>query len=204
MSLVEWNGISLGNLDNINGLEFTQDNLAIGTLLFYDGALLGGDIGTRDDMIGAHIDDDISLNGWYVANSESGTYDMIDHFIRAEAASNDASLGSDDAIDVSHTHTTDTRGSHNHSLVAKVHKHTLPSSGSVWLTGGTRNHAAGGNARSGYNWYCNSDGTHDHTSFGSADGNHSHTVSGGASGGVAGTDKNIPAYYSVIVIQKVS
>jgi len=155
-------------------------------------------------MIGDHVDDDISLAGWYVANGFAGTFDMIEYFIRAEAASNNAMLGDNDAINVAHTHTTPTRSNHIHGIGGVQHQHTLPSSGSVWRTGTNYNWLLAGNAWTGGAWYSSSSGIHDHIDFGDAEPNHTHLVTGGASGGVDGADKNIPAYYSVIVIQKVS
>jgi len=129
---------------------------------------------------------------------------MIDYFIRAEAASDDVVAGDNDAIDVSHTHTTTTRGNHAHGIGSVRHKHWLPSSGSVYKTGSSKNENNAGNAWTGGNWYSSAsidgDAVHDHVDFGDAELHHSHTVSG--STGQAPINKNIPAYYSVIVIQK--
>ena len=176
----------------------SQDNLAIGTLLFYDGTALGGTITTRTNEIGAEVGDTISLNGWYVANGQSGTYDMIDYFIRAEAASNDAMLGDNDGFEATHTHTITASSNHDHDLNnTGGHTHTFPSSGSVWRTGATKD-SGSGNASWGLWEYSSSAGAHTHT-IGSAEGTHSHTC---VSSGTAVADLNIPAYYSVIVIQK--
>lgn len=198
--MVKLNGVNLSSLSKINSLEISQENLAVGSILFYDGTGINS-AGTRTEEIGQRGGDTISLAGWWVANGQSSTPDFRNHFIRSENTSSNVASGTDDAINVSHTHTLPSVVNHSHGLNNKTHTHTLPSSGYVWSEGYNKTHNAAGNFPIINNWYSDSAGNHTHT-IGSTDSNHSHSISGGASGGVSGIGKNIPLYYTVIMIIK--
>jgi len=198
--MTKLNGVDVSDLSKINGLEISRETLAVGTILFYDGSGINS-AGTRTEEIGQRGGDTIALSGWWVANGNSSTPDFIDQFIRAEATSSDVASGSNNSIDVTHTHTIPSVVAHTHGLNSRSHTHTFPSSGSIWDDGLSKNQAGSGNAYSGLTHTSSSAGSHTH-SIGSTDSNHTHTMSGSA--GSSGTNANIPYHYTVIVIIKMS
>lgn len=68
----------------------------------YDGTGIV-DVDTRETQIGDEGGDTIEMSGWFVANGQASTPNLIDKFLRGEVASANTG-GSDDAIVVEHTH----------------------------------------------------------------------------------------------------
>ena len=118
--------------------------------------------------------------GWQVCEGSNGTPDLRDRFVIGAGNKNpDATGGSADAVNVSHTHTAS-------AVAAGSHFHAQ--------TGQTRGPAAGGYAfTSG-----NSNVAYQNTA---PSGNHTHTVNVVANG-VSGTNKNLPPYYALFYIMK--
>ena len=75
----------------------------IGAKIDYFGLGIKGVIATRDYEISIANGDDFDMKGWFVANSQAGTPDCINKFIRNEATSGVVG-GSDDAVVVQHSH----------------------------------------------------------------------------------------------------
>lgn len=125
----------------------------------------------------------VTIVGWYKCDGGNGTPNLVDKFIRSEATS-DNTGGDDDAVVVSHSHgagnkteTQDTSHWHNMTIYDKSGTSAIKAEGtdSVSQLGAEL------------------------TSVQLSD--HKHTI---ASAGVSGTDKNIPAYYSLVFIMRVS
>ena len=89
----------------IGGNEY----LPVGTVLMYNGSGIAN-AGSRSTPLGDEQGDTINMPGWYVCNGNASTPNLLNKFVRAEAAS--GNLGGSDTAN------------HNHSagsLVAKVH-----------------------------------------------------------------------------------
>ena len=198
----------------------------------YNGAGIAN-VASRTTQIGDEPGDTVKMPGWYVCNGRAGSPNLLNKFIRCEAAS--GNTGGDDNGVASHTHTcqnynygTKTTGNnsttHKHrayiSYTGIGHKHAQwvvhGSSGTVvdtyrsgstdacykyWYAytseaGGSHRHKVGHNTSS-FDDYTNINNTsHTHSL---TIGSHSHTInSTGTSGG------NMPAYYSLIFIIKMS
>ena len=82
----------------IGGNEY----LPVGTVLMYNGSGIIN-VGSRSTPLGDEPGDTINMPGWYVCNGNAGTPNLINKFVRCEAASGTVD-GSDDAIVVTHTH----------------------------------------------------------------------------------------------------
>ncbi len=153
-------------------------------------------------------------SGWALCNGANGTPDLRNRFVVGAGSTYavDATGGSADAIAVTHSHTatTNNTGAHTHSLSgsaasAGAHTHSYTKqSGSTKLD-------AGGNAGSPYysigsaSGTTGSGGAHTHSISGTAasKGNHTHTVTV-ANGGASGTGKNLPPYYALAYIMKIT
>lgn len=139
---------------------------------------LGDPIGTIKMFSGTWVDNS-TIPGWYKCDGNNGTVNLVNQFVRGGATSG-ATGGSDDAVLVSHDHggATENEGVHTHAI--KQH---------------TTNELAAGSAHAKV------------ASLGSSFANtqagvaHGHTIN---SAGVSGTGKNIPAYYTLIFIQRIS
>lgn len=145
--------------------------LPIGSMIWYFGTGIKGDLSTREIEISIVNGDDIDLEGYYVANGHVDTPNIISKLIRGKISSGDL-LGSDDAVIVEHNHngSSGNDGEHTHNI-------DFSATGSGHLrSGGT-----GG------------------TYVVPAAGEHNHVITVDNEG-VAGTDKNIPATISAIPI----
>ncbi len=152
--------------------------------------------------------------GYALCDGDNDTPDLRNRFVVGAGSTYavDATGGSADAIAVTHSHTatTNNTGAHTHSLSgsaasAGAHTHSYTKqSGSTKLD-------AGGNAGSPYysigsaSGTTGSGGAHTHSISGTAasKGNHTHTVTV-ANGGASGTGKNLPPYYALAYIMKIT
>lgn len=155
-----------------------------------------------------------------------GTWQKIEgRFILAASSSYEVEStgGSNDAIVVSHTHSasTNSTGSHSHTISGGSHSHTASSGSSGshthYLMYGTNrfssNSGGGYDAGSGTRYQSSSDktasaGSHSHTITVNTSSSHSHTAASAGSHshtvtvnttGSSGTGKNMPAYIAVNV-----
>tara|TARA_R110001632_G_scaffold174664_2_gene294266 strand:- start:210 stop:611 length:402 start_codon:yes stop_codon:yes gene_type:complete len=118
--------------------------------------------------------------GWAVCQGSNGTPDLRDKFvIGAGRKSPDATGGSANAVNVSHTHTASANSAGQH-----VHMQS----------GQTIGPSSGGFA-------FNNGGGANNTLNTAPSGAHTHTVNVVANG-VSGTDKNLPPYYALFYIMK--
>lgn len=108
------------------------------------------DPGTRTEQIGDRTGDTVKKVGWYVANGQSGTPNMLNKVPRMEASSG-VNRGSDDAVVVSHNHTfTGTAlGNHTHTFTGSSTTTGNPSANHTHSI----NHTHGG-------WYADSGHVH--------------------------------------------
>ena len=153
-------------------------------------------------------------SGWRLCDGGGGTPNLRDKFIVGAGStySVNATGGSANAIAISHSHTASTNntGNHTHSVTGSAasagnHTHSYTKqSGSVKLDSGGSIGASsypvsstGGTTGSG--------GAHTHSISGTAasKGAHTHTVTV-ANGGVSGTNKNLPPYYALAYIMKIT
>jgi len=195
-----------------------QQTLPIGTILMYDGTGIA-DVSTRTEDIGDREGDTISLPGWKVCNGNGGTPNLLNKFIRSEASSGNTG-GSDDAVVVSHSHSgsiggsgtlytnyTDPNLNHRHYNGERVQ--TNDSLGKYWTVYGQTSSGSGynytaGKSSSKHNSYQGYTSYHDHSmSHRHSINSHGHSLTINTTG-VDGTGKNMPAYYSLIFIKKVS
>lgn len=202
-----------------NGTDWfdIQEEFPIGAIMMYRGSEIA-DVATRTEEIGQRAGDTVKLPGWYVCNGQGSTPNLLNKFIRCQSAS-DVTGGSDNAIVVRHNHVSQTAGSHDHGAATQLdgsHTHSV--------TGGNHNHterhfsSTTGHRRSraracandtlgtyttgGSGNHSHSVTTHSgHTHTIDSDGGHTHTID---DSGSSGTSKNMPAYYSLIFIVKVS
>lgn len=156
-------------------------------------------------------------SGWRLCDGGGGTPNLRDKFIVGAGStySVNATGGSADAIAVSHTHTasSNTTGNHTHSLGGTTggggsHSHPVTTAGQssgypiqiseaeIYGTGQTN---------AGRKFSTDSVGNHTHSVAGTANaaGNHAHTITVNA-GGVSGTGKNLPPYYALAYIMKIT
>jgi hypothetical protein len=145
--------------------------------------------------------------GWALCNGSGGTPDLRDRFVVGAGSSYavGGTGGSANAALVSHSHTVSASGStlgagaHSHSVNDPGHSHTN-TTGSQILSNGTANYL------SGYN----SDGTTSGAATGislNGVGDHDHPVlvSGGTStDGSSATNANLPPYYALCYVMRVS
>ena len=174
----------------IGGNEY----LPVGTVLMYNGSGIA-DVGSRSTPLGDESGDTIDMPGWYVCNGNASTPNLLNKFVRAEAASGNTG-GSDTCA---HTHSAG-------SYIGPWHGHTL---GGAWVSvssvasaiywqtayargGFTANWGTQSGVVSG-SWWVSGTAVHGNTDGG---GNGSVT---GTSGGASNTE-NRPAYYSLIFI----
>jgi hypothetical protein len=150
---------------------------------------------------------DLTAN-WKVCDGTAGTLDLRDKFIVGSGTTYalGATGGSKDAIAVSHTHTfsatTGTESTlHTHGVSDPGHAHSTPG---YMITGGGDSVAVFGAG----NRTDNSTGTGSATtgiSLGTQSAFHTHLVSGTtAATGSSGTGANLPPYYALVYIERVS
>jgi hypothetical protein len=172
-------------------------------------------IGTIAMFSGTWVDNDTIL-GWFQCDGTDGTPDLVDKFIRGGTASG-ATGGSDDAVVVEHTHTVSCGGQ------SADHTHVYSgTSGSQSLENHTHDTALGfGGA--GYHLRNYDDVLEDYTTYtekpasdgdkhrhafsfstGNASAGHTHTVVITDEGTAPGNESNLPAYYTLIFIMRIS
>jgi len=184
------------------GIGVSPDVLPIGTILMYDGSgILGGDTGnilTRTDEISISNGDSFDMNGWFVCNGQSGTPNLHTRFIRCELNNVGNTGGSNTnshthTVDIDHDHASFTSGSessHTHSGTTNT-----TSSNAYALLSGTGLFSA----------Y-----THTHTFTTGGGSAHNHSIDVPALGttnkvtGIPSDTNNMPLFYSVIFIKRVS
>jgi len=154
--------------------------MPIGTILMYDGTGIA-EVETREVEIGAHGSDTIEMSGWFACNGLVNTPNLIGSFTMGFLTSGGVG-GSNDAVVVEHTHgaSSTNAGSHNHGV--KVKDSTPAMEGVI-------NEVVGS-----YPWTL--ENTLDAGSH-----NHPITVN---NQGVSGVGANLPQYYSVIYIIRMS
>ena len=168
--------------------------------------------------------------GWQLCNGTNGTPDLRDRFVIGAGSSYAvaATGGSKDAVVVSHQHagtatvnfsgTTDAGGVHNHTGTAitesLVGTHGGDDRNAQNLSGIVSGYITSdiiGAAGSGDGSLLTIDASHDHTLSVNNSIAHTHTFSGSASTpfttnafGVSGTNANLPPYYALCYIQKMT
>ena len=122
--------------------------------------------------------------------------------------------GFTDAINISHTHTTNSTGSHGHSASTNTtgnHYHNYTDddhqgqASKLAAIGVSRQSSMGGGGSTGgdtqYGWRTNTTGNHSHTVSVNSGGSHSHSVN---SSGSSGSGRNLPPYYALCYIMRTS
>ena len=142
---------------------------------------------------------------WAICDGTNGTPNLTDTFVMGTATQSEIgdTGGSADAIVVNHTHTasTNSAGSHNHTgstSSAGNHRHSI-TSGSGTSSGGR----AADTSNTGATIYTNYAGAHTHSFTTNSTGSHSHTVTVNGAGS-SGTNANLPPYYKLAYIMRVS
>ena len=137
-------------------------------------------------------------SGWALCNGANSTPDLRNRFVVGAGSSYSVGNtgGNKDAVNISHTHTTASGGSHGHGVNDPGHTHSYVEK---------YNHTSGGGDSS---WnrapHASRTGTTGSSVTGitiQSGGSHSHTVN---SSGVSGTDKNMPPYYALCYIMRTS
>jgi len=138
-------------------------------------------------------------SGWYICDGNNSTPDLRNRFIVGAGSTYSVAGtgGSADAIVVSHTHTTDSQGSHTHFVAAndgntgKAYPNTTV----------TNSNYVSSNAWDGSSESYILDGTGGVASIGltNSNGSHSHTTN---STGSSATNANLPPYYALAYIMK--
>ena len=138
-------------------------------------------------------------SGWALCDGNSGRPDLRSRFVIGAGGnySVNSTGGSEDAVNVSHTHTTASAGSHGHGVNDPGHNHNyslrnLTSVHSYGDSNQTRVNNTTHNANTG------SSSTGITIQSGGA---HTHNVN---SSGVSGTGKNMPPYFALCYIQRIS
>tara|TARA_B100000965_G_scaffold281531_1_gene239424 strand:- start:4061 stop:5638 length:1578 start_codon:yes stop_codon:yes gene_type:complete len=136
--------------------------------------------------------------GWALCDGSSGRPDLRNRFVVGAGStySVGATGGDKDAYTVSHTHTTNSTGSHAHGVSDPGHLHS-------YLR--TTNFASGGGDASNRRAPFQETSTNTAGNFTgisiSSGGSHSHSVN---SSGSSGTNKNLPPYYALCYIIKLA
>jgi len=196
------------NIDNDNGITITGDYeaLAVGTIIPFSGTFTNN----------------TTIPGWYKCDGNNGTVNLVNKFIKGVSDTEGTGShtgGTDDATLIEHTHDSSTLVSGGVS-----HTHSLSANTAALTKQGTYTHKVYGNTSNDSGaWtglYGNySDVTHvgitttdtsdNHRhwmtslSIGSSS-THTHTVTINNAGTGDGTGDNIPAYYSLVFIQRIS
>ena len=138
-------------------------------------------------------------SGWALCNGSNSTPDLRNRFVVGAGStySVNSTGGSKDAVNISHTHTTASGGSHGHGVNDPGHTHSYNHNnlGSVHSFGDS-NQTRPVNSTSS-----NTTGSGNTGITIQSGGSHSHNVN---SSGVSGTDKNLPPYYALCYIMRTS
>ena len=142
---------------------------------------------------------------WAICDGTNGTPNLTDTFVMGTATQSEIgdTGGSADAIVVNHTHSASTNSAGNHSHTGSTssagnHRHSA-TSGSGTSSGGR----AADTSNSGATIYTNYAGAHTHSFTTNSTGSHSHTVTVNGAGS-SGTNANLPPYYKLAYIMRVS
>lgn len=135
-------------------------------------------------------------SNWQLCDGTNGTPDLTDKFVygtNTELELGDEG-GSADAVVVAHTHTAQNAGDHDHDYNDPGHTHY----NNTTASDGPTQYAARGNSvlESGFNSNTAVTGITHNT-----DGDHTHTID---SAGVSGTNQNLPPYYKLAFIRRMS
>ena len=136
--------------------------------------------------------------GWALCNGSNSTPDLRNRFVVGAGSSYSvgATGGYSDAINISHTHTTNSTGSHAHGVSDPGHLHSYTNWSNTASKGGdATNRSAPINSAA-----ANTAGNYTGISI-SSGGSHSHNVN---SSGSSGTGRNLPPYYALCYIMKLS
>lgn len=185
----------------INAPEvFEPSMVPVGSIVMYDGLLAS-----------------LPAN-WKVCDGSSGTPDLRDKFVVGAGTTYAAAAtgGSKDAVVVSHNHaattaaestdhthsgTTGSSGSHDHLSNAAG---GAGDGGSLGTSAGSSYPVPWGNPAGNPQVRTSADGAHTHAfTSGGRSAAHTHAVTVDAAG-VAGTDKNLPPYYALYYIKRIS
>ena len=142
--------------------------------------------------------------GWALCNGSNSTPDLRNRFVVGAGSSYSvgATGGYTDAINISHTHTTNSTGSHSHGISDPGHTHTNTNN---WGPASRKSEGDASNRRIPYNTSdapTNRNVTSNTTGISiSSGGSHSHSVN---SSGSSGSGRNMPPYYALCYIMKLS
>lgn len=187
-------------------LRIDDYKLPLGIVLMYHGTAIS-DVGGK----GSDLSGELGMPGWYVANGvKSGTVNMIDKFARSKmSVATGTAEGTNNVTLRYHNHTANASSpsTHQHTSDTKTHTHGFPGyvnyAGYYVGSGGSFTYNTGmpgsGNFFGDTNVYSSYDGDHTHTCNNCA--SHYHTIS--TVGDNNGVGYNIPAYKTLIFIQKV-
>jgi len=174
------------NLASINEKSYnsltdkpTTPFLPIGTILMYSGTWT----------------DNSTIIGWYKCDGNNGTPNLVNKFIRG-ATTSGATGGSDNAVVVNHTH--------SHTHVGGNHYHNSPQPQNI----GNNDMWGQDDILSASASTYEPDNSCENNEVASRTNNKTigtlSTDSTGASGGVSALNRNIPAYYALIFIMRIS
>ena len=151
-------------------------------------------------------------DGWALCDGTNGTPNLLDRFVVGAGSiyGADTTGGSADSVAVTHTHTASTNNTGNHTHAVSG---TATSAGnhahSISTANGKGKYQGGGYSDNCYTSKASGNtittGAHTHSLSGTAasKGAHTHTVTV-ANGGVSGTNKNLPPYYALAYIMKIT
>lgn len=153
------------------------------------------------------------ISTWAICDGTNGTPDLRDRFVMGAGSTYNRGNtgGSKDAIVVSHNHTASTNntGSHTHSLSGSTnttgnHAHSY-SAGNGGTVGAGGSIGGTGALVSSSSTNTNTTGNHSHSVSGTANsnGNHAHSVTVNANGS-SGVNKNLPPYYALYYVMKIT
>ena len=152
-----------------------------------------------------------TIPGWYKCDGSNGTPNLVDKFIRMGTTSG-ATGGTNDAVVAQHTHTTsvtNNSATHTHTVSGTSvsgnygwHTHGIPNYGSI------NYYMTWGKSAAPTEWFQSPSASDAHThplttsSWGQDSADHTHTVSLANTGSATGT--NMPSYYKVVYIMRIS
>jgi hypothetical protein len=145
--------------------------------------------------------DNSTIPGWYKCDGNNGTINLVNKFVRGGTTSG-ATGGSDNAIVVSHDHggnTGNQNTSHNHSISGGNHRHSMTIKGKS-ASSACNPEGTSQSTSVCTNFYTAYSASHSH-SVGNQSASHDHNI---ASDGSSGTNANIPAYYQIIFVQRIT
>jgi hypothetical protein len=172
------------------------DTLPVGSILQFDSAWTNN----------------VTMPGWYQCDGNNGTVNLVNKFIYSGSASG-ATGGTNDAVVIEHGHTGSTGtelSTHTHAVSGTSASNTDPHTHTADPPWGSNTSNSNYISRAlgpalGSNTTGSSAPSHSHSLSGSSGDNsaaHTHTVTVNNAGLASGS--NMPAYYSMIFIQRVS